>query len=310
MYACMCYLFSCNSSCAISHTCTDILMHLKFIFDLCVRLVAMLPSACFCSGRHVHARTRFVEQESRPWITSATAGASVCSMTLTATCMQLTSDAMLHYAWDASISANTGSAARMDLFPEGALALASRDDCVDGACIEIKNGQFFLVPAYNFGQFAGLSVSMWLKPACAALDSCFVMDLGNATAGITIAALAQNSSRVRVEVRRPGVAEASYYMVADSVVLESVWTHLVWTIAPKTAAKDAATFKVYLNGSLEATVDGHFPLDALTTTGYVGRRWDKSGRFAGHLDSLMFFPAELSQADVLLVYKVRRLAAQ
>ncbi len=222
---------------------------------------------------------------------------------------------ILRYTWDNVLEANTGTASSMDLSANGISRLAPATECKVGQCVLLPNtatGGFFNVPAYNYGQHPGLTVSLWFKPMPTSGSWARIIDFGPSTHDKNWL-LARHSSfgGFQFNVRRPGNADTYALMTqSSSSWVENRWQHIVWSLKPTSATKDMADWVIYLDGVKTYTWTGYYPANELMQASQIGRAGtagEASTKTVGYMDSFMVFPFDVTDVEAWLLYTVSSL---
>ena len=207
---------------------------------------------------------------------------------------------LAQYTWDTSLTADSSAGPGLDLSSFGVTDLTPSSDCKDGTCVRLSQGKYLRVPSHNFGQYNGLSVSLWFKPLESATIGGRLFDFGSA-AEINNMYITHNTDGLWFIVRslNGGPADFSTYVTTTGWQVGS-WTHLVWVLMP------SRTWKIFINGELAATVANvNFVADATLTASYIGwSNWAGETGFNGYMDSFMIFATALSDQEARGLYTV------
>jgi hypothetical protein len=216
---------------------------------------------------------------------------------------------VIEYAWDSSVTLNTGTASDMDLSADMELATpssADEEDCKLDECASFNGSSYFPVPAYDYGLHPGLTFAMWLKPSADGGSGACILDVGDTAKNqsITIARNGTTSNLVfSVRRSKSRYAELS---VPNLWAEPGEWRHVTWTLKPTGAGGDAATWNIYLNGIRTATFVGLYPANGSLTVGYLGKSLSSDqGFFVGYMDHFQVFPYTKSTAMAQELYRVR-----
>ncbi len=212
------------------------------------------------------------------------------------------------YTWDSSLTANTVNTPVLDLTPSGITAVAPKSACKDASCAYLSSGQYFSIPAHNFGQYPGITISTWFKPASGSPADSVLFDLGVLLQGVAFTmSVYRQGSKSSLKFVVKGLADASD---PSKTVLngysDGVWRHIVWSLskiatAPATGSY-TATWNIYINGELALQDTSLYPVDLVYTQNYIGKGDGTRNPFSGHLDSFYIFTVALNRGQARAVY--------
>ena len=212
----------------------------------------------------------------------------------------------------------------LSLLASGITALSPIRECKDGMCARFINGSWFKLPTYKYGQLAGMTVSMWIKPSNVSGADARIFDMSNSDKTSRMAMYRDgSSSKLGFSVTRGGKT-TTFVTVEDKSWDDSdVWKHVAWTLGPTIGSLRQPSWSIYVDGNLTATVDGFYPEGVVLDSSYIGRAAPAAaaaatggggetrrqavaseGQFLGYMDSFMMYPEALSDNEVRLVYLV------
>jgi len=212
---------------------------------------------------------------------------------------------LLQYTWDFSTTQNVGQLAGMDLVSTASVRISPSSGCKDGQCMRLVSGSFFRVPVFDFGSQPGLSFSVWFKPASGAGPTARIFEFGG-NSGAMAVGMARSSMSAKLEFFvRHTAADVSVFTADDGTWQTGVWKHVTWSIMRISTVDNTASWKIYIDGNISATVDGKYPLSGSYDQAYIGRAvTDTDGLYAGYLDSFLVFSRDLFDQEARIVYRV------
>lgn len=231
---------------------------------------------------------------------------------------------LLHYSWDTSLTLNMGNKSELSLSASGITAFPPMTECGrDGLCPKFISGVSFKLPSYKYGELAGLTMSMWIKPSNESGANARIFEMSNGAKTSTVAMYRDgSSSRLAFSVSRGG-ATKTFVTVEDKTFQANAWKHVAWTLGPTIGSLRQPSWSIYVDGNLTATVDGFYPEGVELDSSYIGRAAPAAaaaatggggetrrqavaseGQFLGYMDSFMMYPEALSDNEVRLVYLV------
>jgi len=213
---------------------------------------------------------------------------------------------IIAYTWDVNVTTDTAKGPRLELMASGISGLTPAKLCKERSCISIEEGAYFTVPAHNFGQYSGLTFSVWFKPCAACGSNAKIFDFGN---GFTD----QNGQRIYISrnaatqgikfvVVRGGQPEE--FAVDEGVWVSNVWRHLMWTLSP--ASVPSAKWTVCIDGVRIGMKQALYVVNGDLHLNYIGKsNVATDGSYAGFLDSFLIFPEALNAMVVSDMMQVR-----
>ena len=177
---------------------------------------------------------------------------------------------------------------------------------MDGQCVKFPATVGYLkLPSLNFGEHPALSFSVWFKASGASGASARILDIGSVSDNhhIIMSQLG-NTSKMLFSVQRSN-SDSSVYHSPNGTWLPDLWRHVVWTFVPKTALRDIATWRIYMDQTLLTVFDGYYPANQNFTSAFIGKsNYANDGAFVGYIDSLMVFSIPLTQNEVRILAAV------
>jgi hypothetical protein len=215
------------------------------------------------------------------------------------------SQPLVHFTWDTDTVLNTGSVPDMNLTATGVTSTAPASTCgKDGPCIKLNLGEYFALPAYNFGQHSELTFSMWFRPdpAAAAWTRLFECGVHTTDKNIEISRKA-DTTQMRFMIRRPD--GSAQYDTPTGAWQSNVWRHFIWSIARKPDSTTTATWKIYLDGLLVHVGDGVHPADDVVNDIYLGRAAESTASpYSEYMDSFRITPVAVTANEARLLFTV------
>ena len=169
------------------------------------------------------------------------------------------------------------------------------------------SSQYALLPSFFTAAGTGLTFAMWFKSNSSS-DWSRLIDFGNgAGSNNIIIAIYGNNLALSLYSASGNCQPVNVYPNCN----DNVWRHLVWTIS-----SDGLTWKIYINGSLYATITSanvssysqtggvgpNYPDNVLRTLNYIGKsNWDNP-YFIGSVDEFYFYNDTIDQAFVTNLY--------
>jgi hypothetical protein len=194
----------------------------------------------------------------------------------------------------------------MSVVAYGVTLLAPVASCKDGPCVHLLSGNYLKMPAHDYGQYEGLSISLWFKPMHGCGASARLVDLGNTPSDNIVIGRSGGSNRLEFIVRRPNTLSSVYIGEENTWPHEGIWRHVIWTLDPLTSVRDTAVWKIFIDGTVTAALDGLFPVSQIYGSALVGKGSSSSdGPYVGYMDSLTVFSAALGDNEARLIYAVR-----
>jgi hypothetical protein len=218
-------------------------------------------------------------------------------------------DPIIAYTWDINVTTDTAKGPRLELTANSISGLTSARQCKERSCVAVEEGGYFTVPRHNYGQYAGLTFSVWFKSSGSGPNA-KIFDFGNG---------ATDQNGHRIYMGRAAATQGIKFVIArgeeetsalidEGVWVESVWRHVVWSLMPTTLP--SARWSVYIDGILKTTQQGFYPVNADLTTNYIAKSIVATdGTYVGLLDSFLIFPGRLNSFDVATVMQVSRCGA-
>jgi len=194
-----------------------------------------------------------------------------------------------------------------ELQSHGIKELATAPQCRDGSCVPFTNGTYLQLPAHNFGQYAGLTFALWFKPTSASGSDARIVDFGRgADQDNIVIARKGSTSDLLLSVRVTAQNKLST-CVSTSSWTSNVWRHVVWTLAPTSAAPPYtdSLWEVYIDGEWRITCPGTYPVNADVAVNYFGKSsLATTGAFVGYLDTFIIYQMAVPADQVPAIYKV------
>ncbi|MFN8471119.1 MAG: LamG-like jellyroll fold domain-containing protein [Anaerolineae bacterium] len=149
-----------------------------------------------------------------------------------------------------------------------------------------------VVPAQNRLTIQQFSVSVWVKPDGAHPDRQPLIVKADPNGGRDNFGLfiAPGSLQIQATHADPTCA-SDHPLLSNGTLTAGVWNHVL-------ATYDGASFKLYLNGVLDASAAGDGPTCAAAQSVYLGRLPSAAGAFAGTLDDARVFSRALDAGAV------------
>jgi hypothetical protein len=124
---------------------------------------------------------------------------------------------------------------------------APSSECKSNKCLYLDGTNYLQMPSHNFGQYPGLTISLWFK------------DNADTKKFERIFAIANGAGDGEMHIKRKDdydhleftVSNSAGYSSNDRALLATtfvtgVWTHIVWTLSKRTAT--TAYWSIYING--------------------------------------------------------------
>jgi hypothetical protein len=185
-------------------------------------------------------------------------------------------------------------------------------DCKQSTCAMFDSPAFFTFPAHNFGQYAaGLTFSLWFKPSADGGAGSTLVDFGKGGDQNNNIAFGRYVSTSFMQFQVYSPRKFQYRMFSPEFSWEvNGWTHLVWTLAPRTTrtlAGDAlqADWRLYIDGAVVSSFTGIMPADDVLTNNFIGKSSNAAlSSFDGYMDTFAVYGVALSAAEALFLFMV------
>jgi hypothetical protein len=210
-----------------------------------------------------------------------------------------------------------------DLTSSGEMSLATASTCVDSTCAYFSGNGYLNVPSQNFGQFSGLTIAVWIKPASTSGANAAVFNFGHVQestittpAGLSATVTSsysftltrdQDSTRLKFTVKGPLDLEGGSSALVSGGWEAGVWKHVVWSLSSQPATPAGitlSTWNIYINGLRATTFAGSYPANLVYTMNYIGKGVAAADSYVGHMDSFYIIATATNAAQARAIYMV------
>jgi hypothetical protein len=212
---------------------------------------------------------------------------------------------LMLFSFDASLSTEPTNDAAFLLTASGIPHTSPRSACKDYTCVQLSNTSYLQLPANNYGQYPGVTIALWFKPApeSAAKSTLIEFSKGQGSDTVTLTRFESTDQLFFKVVNLASSASAD--IAAPGAWRAGVWTHVTWVMIPTSGA--AATWHIYIDGDLSVNLpNGVYPGDVQLTENYMGKSGvSGSEGFAGFVDSVVIYPTNIQASQVKSLFTVR-----
>ena len=162
------------------------------------------------------------------------------------------------------------------------------------------------MPAYNFGQHAQLSFSMWYKPLDGSGDNARLLEFGNGEGDNNIVLCksgATNKLGFMTYRKSEGAAVSRQQNTPLDAWFVNEWRHVAWTMSATTGME--SSHSMYIDGEFVASAILYHPDNIMLQKNYIGKSgWSDVGSTQAMMDTFEFYSVVLKPAQIATLIQV------